>query len=105
MDRVNSRIQLVSALAAAGWLFGESSANFEAFAIKPNRSGAPGSDTNTTPGRLSLVNVTPMSLILRAFGVQTSQIINTPAWVATERFDVVAVTAGAERLTDKERQP
>ena len=63
---------------------------FDVVSIKPNRSGAPGSDTNTFPGRISLVNVTPLSLILRAFGVQGFQIVGYPDWVASTRFDVVS---------------
>ena len=105
IDRMKRNIPLLLTLMAGGWLCAQSSKTFEAVSIKPNRSGAPGSDTNTTLGRLSLVNVTPISLILRAFGVQTSQVVNAPGWVFTERYDVMAVTEGAERLTDKERQP
>jgi uncharacterized protein (TIGR03435 family) len=78
---------------------------FEVVSIKRNRTGAEASDTNTTPGRLSLVNVTPLSLIRRAFGVQDSQIIGAPAWLSSERYDVVAVTGDASVLTDTDRQP
>jgi uncharacterized protein (TIGR03435 family) len=90
---------------AAGLLWAQGERTFEAVSIKPNRSGADRSETDTSPGRLSLVNVTPLSLILRAFGVQASQVVQAPGWVATERYDVVAVTGGADRLTDLERQP
>jgi uncharacterized protein (TIGR03435 family) len=86
-------------------LCAQSSGRFDAVSIRPNRSGLPNSDTSTSPGRLSLINVTARSLLLRAFGVQESQIIGAPGWVATERYDVIAVTGGADRLTDKERQP
>jgi uncharacterized protein (TIGR03435 family) len=78
---------------------------FEAISIKRNRSEAAASDTNTSTGRLSLINVTTLSLILRAFGLQNSQVISAPGWLATERYDVVAVTGGADALTDKQRQP
>ena len=49
--------------------------------------------------------MTPLSLLFRAFGVLGPQIIGAPGWASTERYDVVAVTGGADRLTDKERQP
>jgi uncharacterized protein (TIGR03435 family) len=42
---------------------------------------------------------------LRAFGVSGSQIVGAPGWVSSEHYDVLAVTGGADRLTDKERQP
>src|SRR5262245_52153053 len=80
----------------------QSSATFDAISIKPNRSGAPGSDTNTTPGRLSLVNVTPISLVWRAFGLLAPQVAGAPDWTLSERYDVIAVTGGADALTDKE---
>src|ERR1700740_2701676 len=83
----------------------QSRSTFEVISIKRNRSGMPGSDTNTTPGRLSLINATPLSLILRAFGVQPSQVVGAPDWVSTERYDIVAVTGGGDALSDKERQP
>ena len=78
---------------------------FEAVSIKPNLSGAEGSDTTTTTGRLSLLNATVISLVQRAFGVHPHQILGAPAWVTSDRFDIVAVTGGADRLTDTERQP
>jgi uncharacterized protein (TIGR03435 family) len=78
---------------------------FDAVSIRPNHTGAEGSDTSTTTGRLTLINATPLSLVWRAFGVQNHQVVGAPAWIATERYDIVAVTGGADRLTDKERQP
>ena len=83
----------------------QSAAAFDAISIKPNRSGAAGSDTNTTPGRLSLVNVTPISLVWRAFGLLDPQVAGAPDWMSSERYDVIAVTGGADALSDKERQP
>ena len=41
--------------------------SFDVVSIKPNRSGAAASETETVPGRLNLINVTPLSLIMRAF--------------------------------------
>ena len=83
----------------------QSPANFDVVSIKPNHSGDAASDTNTAPGRLSLVNVTPLSLILRAFGVRGFQIVGYPDWVASTRFDVVAVTGDNRVLNDQDRQP
>jgi uncharacterized protein (TIGR03435 family) len=78
---------------------------FEAASVKPNLSGAEASDTNSTPGRISLINVTLISVIRRAFGVQDSQILGAPAWLTSDRFDIIAVTGGGDALSDKGRQP
>jgi uncharacterized protein (TIGR03435 family) len=77
---------------------------FEVVSVKRNRTGAAASDTNTTPGRLSLVNVTLLSVIQRAFGVQRPQIVGAPDWLFTERYDIVAVTGDDAALTDENRQ-
>lgn len=77
---------------------------FEVVSIKPNRSGAAASDTETTPGRITLVNVTPLSLVIRAFGVLRPQIVEAPDWLATERYDVVAAVPEGRVLNDRDRQ-
>src|SRR4051794_9143347 len=77
---------------------------FEAVSIRPNRSSLQNSETETTPGRMSLLNATAISVIRRAFGVPDSQIEGAPSWAGSERFDIVAVTGGADRLSDRERQ-
>ena len=79
-------------------------AKFEVVSIKPNKSGAPSSETDTSPGRVSVINGTPLSLLLRAFGVTTFQIVGAPDWVATERYDVVATVPGGRVLNDQDRQ-
>jgi uncharacterized protein (TIGR03435 family) len=78
---------------------------FDVASIKRNRTGAVGSDTNTTPSRVSLVNVTLMSVVLRAFGVLNQQVIGAPDWLSTERYDIVATSCacwnevGVENIT------
>jgi len=79
--------------------------SFEVVSIKANKSGAAASETDTTPGRLNLINVTPLSLLLRAFGVLGFQIVGAPGWVATDRYDVVAAVPDGAVLTDQTRQP
>ena len=80
-------------------------AAFDVVSIKPNKSGAAASETDTTPGRLQLINVTPLSLLIRAFGVMGVQIVGAPGWLGTERYDVVASVAGGVALTERIRQP
>jgi uncharacterized protein (TIGR03435 family) len=77
---------------------------FGVVSIKPNRSGAPASETDTTPGRISVINATPLSLLVRAFGVATFQIVGAPPWVLTERYDVVATVPDGRLLNDQDRQ-
>ena len=77
---------------------------FDAVSIKRNRTVEGASDTNTTPGRLSLVNVTMLSVVLRAFGVLGPQIAGAPDWLTSERYDILAVTGDGTALTDESRR-
>ena len=94
---------LAAALAVAP-LQAQSSNTFEVVSIKPNRSGAPGSETDTTPGRVSVINATPLSLLLRAFGMSRFQIVGAPDWALTERYDLVATVPEGRVLNDRDRQ-
>ena len=96
----------VAAVVASSAVFAQqpSEKTFEAVSIKRNRDLAVPSDTNTTPGRLSLVNVTLLSVVRRAFRVMDPQIVGAPDWLATERYDIVAVTGDGADLTDESRQ-
>ena len=67
---------------------------FEVASIKPNTSdavgvGGIGWGANDVRGR----NQPPASLLRMAFGVQADQVINTPAWASSERFDINAKVA------------
>lgn len=102
------RFPIVLAVAATvlmGPLRAQSPTTFEVVSIKPNKSGAPGSETDTTPGRVSVINATPLSLLLRAFGMSGFQIVGAPDWVLTERYDVVATVPEGRVLNDQDRQP
>ncbi|HEV8393061.1 MAG TPA: TIGR03435 family protein [Vicinamibacterales bacterium] len=77
---------------------------FEVVSIKRNRTVEAASDTNTTPGRLSLVNVTMLSVVLRAFGVLNPQVVGAPGWSTSERYDILAVTGDGAALTDENRR-
>jgi uncharacterized protein (TIGR03435 family) len=77
---------------------------FDAVSIKRNRTGAAASETNTTPGRLSLVNATMLSVVLRAFGVMPQQVAGAPDWLTGERYDLLAVTGDGAALTDESRR-
>ena len=94
------------AIAAAGSAVGAQSPakTFDAVSIKLNRTAEAVSDTSTTPGRLSLVNVTMLSVVLRAFGVMPPQIVGAPGWLTSERYDILAVTRDGTPLTDVARR-
>jgi uncharacterized protein (TIGR03435 family) len=95
---------LVAAAVVSGFGRTQAQSAFDVVSIKPNKSGAAASETDTTPGRVSVINATPMSLLLRAFGVSTFQIAGAPDWVRTERYDVVATVLGGRMLNDQDRQ-
>jgi uncharacterized protein (TIGR03435 family) len=98
-------VLLVALAAAVSSVAAQSPAKtFEAVSIKRNRTAEVASDTNTTPGRLSLVNVTMRSVILRAFGVMNPQVVGAPDWLNSERYDILAVTGDGTALTDQARR-
>ena len=96
------RILAIALLVAPLWA--QSPNTFDVVSIKPNRSGAPASETDTTPGRVSVINATPLSLLLRAFGVSRFQIVGAPDWALTERYDLVATVPQGRVLNDQDRQ-
>ena len=100
---MRAHLMLAAALAAAP-LQAQSPNMFDVVSIKPNRSSAPGSETDTTPGRVSVINATPLSLLLRAFGVSRFQIVGAPDWALTERYDLVATVPERRVLNDQDRQ-
>ena len=100
---MRAHLVLAAALAVTP-LQAQSPNTFDVVSIKPNRSGAQASETDTTPGRVSVLNATPLSLLLRAFGVSAFQIVGAPDWVRTERYDVVATVPDGRVLNDQDRQ-
>lgn len=66
--------------------------SFEVATIKPNPSGNPGLQQLTINGRnFRIRNGSVGDLIGFAYNVQTSQIINQPDWMNSERYDIDAV--------------
>ena len=63
---------------------------FEVATVKPNTEGG-GSSQRTSPnGTLTFINNTPRNIIRNAYGLQGAQVIGGPAWLDTDRYDVVA---------------
>lgn len=67
--------------------------SFAAASVRANKSGAqPGGIRPLANGRLTATNVTLRELILRAYGLHDSQLVEGPAWIRADRFDVAANT-------------
>lgn len=64
---------------------------FEVASVVPNRSGNAQMVIRTPPsGLVSATNVTVAMLLRYAYDIPEFQIVDAPAWVATEHFDVTA---------------
>jgi uncharacterized protein (TIGR03435 family) len=66
---------------------------FEVVSIKPNHSDA-GGNTNTMDGRFEATNVGLRQLLGQAFGIRFDQISGGPAWMDSEKYDVIGKQAG-----------
>jgi uncharacterized protein (TIGR03435 family) len=66
---------------------------FEATSIKRNTSGESRVRFETPPGRLNALNVPIRFVIRQAYRVPESRIIGGPAWLDSDRFDIVATAA------------
>ena len=67
---------------------------FEAASIKRNVSGEARTRFETPPGRLNAINVSLRFLVRQAYRVPETRIIGGPAWLDTDRFDIVASLPG-----------
>ena len=64
---------------------------FEVASVRPNTSGAGGGGINIQPGgRVTALNVPLLWLIESAYGLGHHQLEGGPAWMDTDRFDVIA---------------
>jgi uncharacterized protein (TIGR03435 family) len=68
---------------------------YEAASVKPNKEGPGESYIRRQPGgRLTAVNFPLRAMITFAYQLQGFQLVNAPAWLAEERFDIVAKLPG-----------
>jgi uncharacterized protein (TIGR03435 family) len=77
---------------------------FEAASVKPNTSPAGKVTIQTLPGgRFTAANATLKQLIRSAYQLQDFQISGGPAWIASDRFDIVAKadTDGSGAIEDR----
>jgi uncharacterized protein (TIGR03435 family) len=71
----------------------DASLNFEVATIKPSNPATPGQSILVGRGGANLfttTNTTLNDLIVFAYGVHIQQIMNGPAWLASEKFDLSA---------------
>ena len=68
-------------------------ASFDAASIKRNASADTRTRFDTSPSRLNAVNVPLRFLIRQAYRVPESRILGGPAWLDSDRFDIVATAA------------
>ena len=84
-------------------VFGQVSPQFEVASIKPNNSGSGYSRSSSQPnGGYIATNVTLRGLVLSAYSVRLFQVIGGPAWIDSDRFDIVAK---APENSTEERYP
>lgn len=70
---------------------------FETASVKPNRTGEMRVMMRNLPGgAYEATNVTVRAMLIQAFGVAEFQLVGAPAWVDSERYDILAKSpAGA----------
>lgn len=89
MTRLGSLLLLIAAIGFP-LTARQSAPAFEVASIKPNNSGSPRSGTSIPPGgRFEGTNVTLQELMKVAYDVRDVQIVGGPAWVRSDRFDVL----------------
>ncbi len=68
--------------------------SFEVATVKPNTSGAMRVTMRVVPGgAYEATNVTLESMIRMAYRLQESQLVGGPAWIYSDRFDILAKSA------------
>jgi uncharacterized protein (TIGR03435 family) len=75
---------------------------FEVASVRANQSADPIGGLRPTPGRFASINTPLRQLITYAYGIFAYQLVDAPAWVQSERFDINAVMPDGVR--GQERQ-
>src|SRR2546421_3664287 len=82
-------------LASAIVLVAQGDPTFEVASVKQNTSGDGRILIQMLPGnRINVTNVPARQLIAQAYQLQQFQLVGGPAWLANDRFDIVAKLAG-----------
>jgi len=96
--------QLQSAAAPSPAVF-----EYDVASIKLNNSGSASIGSRNSPDGYSISNVPIRALIQLAFGIQNFQIVGSPDWLDSERYDIDAkmdppVAEALQKLTLEERK-
>jgi bla regulator protein blaR1 len=82
------------------------SPSFEVATIKLNKSGAPNQFIQRQPGgRVTVTNLPARFLITFAYQLAQFQLVGGPAWMAADRFDMVAKLEGNQEFTPQATGP
>lgn len=73
----------------------EADPKFEVASVRPNTSGDNRMSSKPLPGgRYEAINIPPRLMIMNSYGLQPQQLVGAPAWISSERFDIVAKADG-----------
>ena len=67
---------------------------FDAASVKPSKAAGTRSSLKSDPGRITYTNITLREALMNAYDAKDYQITG-PAWLPTERYDIVATANGA----------
>jgi uncharacterized protein (TIGR03435 family) len=82
----------MAAICLSAWVLvaAQTPAGFEVASIKRNTSGDAASTLDISRGQLRATNALLQPILRQAFEVMDTQIVGAPAWVANERYDILA---------------
>lgn len=75
---------------------------FEVATIKPSKPGTPGRAFSVRGREFSTFNTTVSDMMVFAYGVHARQIVGGPAWLETDKYDLVARPDGEGQPNDKQ---
>jgi uncharacterized protein (TIGR03435 family) len=75
---------------------------FEAATIKPSVPGAPGIGFRVQGRQFSTLNTSLSDLIAFAYGIHAKQIIGAPAWVTSDKYDLLGRPDGEGQPNDRQ---
>jgi uncharacterized protein (TIGR03435 family) len=75
---------------------------FDAASVKPSKAVGTRSSLKSDAGRITYTNVTLRDCLMAAYDAKDYQ-ISGPAWLTTERYDIIATASGAASDDDMKR--